>query len=361
MEADGEDGLLGMDLLRLALERAATARQAIDVITDLLARYGQKANACLLFHRTYENTFILADAKECWVLETAGREWAAKRLTEPKGISNCYTIGAEYDLASPHLEEIARQKRWQAPDEPFDFAKAYTGRLLGQPMGVQRYRRLNKCLALQDTHDFSSLARILRDHHDGELIEPRFGETAGTFMSVCMHMRDFGEQESVASLLTRIDGTLGIIARYAPAQPCLSAYIPVYMTALPEAMQSAEKIYDEGSLWWQMKALSLLVAVDEDRFAGKVREELAALEADFAEKAVEAEDAARTLFRDGKAEEAKALLARLTEDCTAKLFAFATAERARLTAKIREMGGLYGRQKEAIEAYAAYAEIPLPR
>jgi len=36
-----EPGLLGMDLLRLALERASTARAAVDVITALLQKYGQ--------------------------------------------------------------------------------------------------------------------------------------------------------------------------------------------------------------------------------------------------------------------------------------------------------------------------------
>ena len=360
LPADGEDGLLGMDMLRLALARAATAREAIDVITGLLATYGQKANACLLFHRTYENTFILVDPKECWVLETAGREWAAKRLTKPSGISNCYSIECDFDLCSENLEGIARERRFLSPDEPFHFAKAYSGRLPSQPLGAQRFRRLNRLLAQKECHDFPSLAHILRDHYDGELIAPRFGETAGTFMSVCMHMRDFAESETTSALLARYDSTLGVIARYAPAQPCLSAFIPVYMTALPACMQTAEKIYDEASLWWQTKRLSLLVAVDECRFAADVRAALASLEADFAEKADATEDAARALFLDGKKDEAKALLARLTEECSARLFTYAKEKSAEIAATISGAGGLYGRNKEPIEAYAAYAEIPMP-
>lgn len=66
---------------RLALERSSSALEALRVITDLLARYGQGGSCredptpfC------YHNTFLLADRTEAWVLETAGRLWAAQRI-----------------------------------------------------------------------------------------------------------------------------------------------------------------------------------------------------------------------------------------------------------------------------------------
>ncbi|XP_063107491.1 secernin-2 isoform X3 [Cavia porcellus] len=77
---DGE-ALLGMDLLRLALERGSTAQDAMLVITGLLERYGQGGScreAPAPF--SYHNTFLLADRTEAWVLETAGRLWAAQRI-----------------------------------------------------------------------------------------------------------------------------------------------------------------------------------------------------------------------------------------------------------------------------------------
>ena len=132
------------------------------------------------------------------------------------------------------------------------------------------------------------------------------------------------------------------------------------MTALPEKMERAERIYDEGSLWWQTKRLSLLVAVDEERFAAGVRKELAEIEARFAGEAETVEASARALMRAGKCDEAKAALAALTARCTEELYTYAKRTADAIAEDIREMGGMYGRQKEAIEAYAAYAEMPLP-
>ncbi len=42
--ANKDPALLGMDLLRLGLERAKTSLEALEVITDLLERYGQGGN-----------------------------------------------------------------------------------------------------------------------------------------------------------------------------------------------------------------------------------------------------------------------------------------------------------------------------
>ena len=357
MDEDSEEGLLGMDMLRLALERADSAKCAIAIITELLKKYGQKAQASMLTKRTYENTFIIADKTEIWVLETAGREWAAKKVTEKQGVSNCYSIRKEIDLMSDNLEKIAREKRWLAPCETFDFAKAYTGRIISQPLGVQRFRRSNKLLGKKDIHNFSSLKNILCDHFDGELIEPRFGATAGTFLSICMHMRDFGEFETSASLMARIDEKLGIIARYAPCQPCLSAYIPIYMTKMPDIMQTADRKYDNTSLWWQIRLLNLLVTVDEERFGEEIRIKLEKIENGFAEKAVLVEEKARALIDSREIDAAERELSKVTNECCVLLYDFAVKENKRLSKIIKDMGGLYGRQKEAIEKYMEYANI----
>ena len=72
VEPDSEgEALLGMDLVRLALERATTAREGVEVITALLEAHGQGGGCAEGDDWTYHNGFLLADRTEAGT-ETAG-------------------------------------------------------------------------------------------------------------------------------------------------------------------------------------------------------------------------------------------------------------------------------------------------
>lgn len=66
---------------RLGLERADTAEGAVDVIAELLEKYGQ-GGSCMEDECsfTYHNSFLISDRKEAWLLETSGKMWAAERV-----------------------------------------------------------------------------------------------------------------------------------------------------------------------------------------------------------------------------------------------------------------------------------------
>ena len=78
--------LLGMDVLRLALERADTAEKAVNVIAELMERYGQGGNCSFdgVFH--YDNAYLVADANEIWM-------WRRRASTsgQPKRYSSRHT------------------------------------------------------------------------------------------------------------------------------------------------------------------------------------------------------------------------------------------------------------------------------
>ncbi|MFM7272965.1 MAG: C69 family dipeptidase, partial [Gammaproteobacteria bacterium] len=104
-----EDGLTGPDLVRLGLERAHSAAEAVEWLQRLVRDHGQGGRAG--YERAgfrYHNSFLIADRREAWLLECVGRDSEAERITSGvRTISNAISIAALESRARRSLERIA--------------------------------------------------------------------------------------------------------------------------------------------------------------------------------------------------------------------------------------------------------------
>lgn len=88
------DALTGMDLVRLGLERATTAKIALELIIGMIERFGQGGSGHdrTMPSHPYWSSFLVADPSSAWVLETSGREWEAEEVRAVRALSNRTTI-----------------------------------------------------------------------------------------------------------------------------------------------------------------------------------------------------------------------------------------------------------------------------
>jgi secernin len=120
-------GLLGMDLLRLGLERAKTAKEALDVITSLLETYGQGGNCSFNPPEwLYDNSYIIADGKEAYVLETADVWWIVENVKNIRSISNNLSIRGKGDSRRKGIIQHAIEQNYCKDDGEFDFALIFS-------------------------------------------------------------------------------------------------------------------------------------------------------------------------------------------------------------------------------------------
>uniref|UniRef100_A0A8C5MSA4 Secernin-2 n=1 Tax=Leptobrachium leishanense TaxID=445787 RepID=A0A8C5MSA4_9ANUR len=122
--------LLGMDLVRLGLERGATAEEALDVIVSLLEEHGQGGNYFEDDSRSQalHSSFLIVDRAEAWILETVGKFWAAKKVTDGvRCLCNHLSLKTEIDKEHPELRSFAQsQGWWNEEDKEFNFSEVFS-------------------------------------------------------------------------------------------------------------------------------------------------------------------------------------------------------------------------------------------
>ncbi len=128
IEPQKDKGLLGMDMLRLALERSKSAKEAIGIIIDLLETYGQGGNCGYKSKLNYHNTWLIVDQERGFILETAGEHWVWKEFFDNYSISNVLTIENQYDEISEHAISNAIKKGKCTTERDFSFKDCYSAK-----------------------------------------------------------------------------------------------------------------------------------------------------------------------------------------------------------------------------------------
>jgi secernin len=223
-------GLTGMDLLRLALERASSAGDAVAVMTELLAQYGQ-GGGCGHEHRgfTYHNSFIVADSAGGYVLETAGPHWAVEKVESgARSISNGLTI------------------------EPF--ATKYGARLKTAVSACKVRQPLTQRL-VADAVGPGELMAALTDHGRGGA-EPRYSIVNGAMAAPCMHAGGLAaSSQTTASWVAQLRPGAATHWVTATAAPCTSLFKPVAVDAPLDLGPTPSDRYDPAALWWRHERL----------------------------------------------------------------------------------------------------------
>jgi len=210
---DPKGGIDYGSLMFIALERARTAREAIQVMTDLVAEYGYASEG---------ESFSIADPKEVWILEMVGKGserrgavWVARRL--PDGTVSAHANHSRIrtfprddprnTLYAKDVVSFAREKGWFAgKDEDFSFADTYAPLTFSALRACEArvwsvFRRVAPSLGLSIDHVVGKadaprlpiwvkpdrpvavrdVMELMRDHFEGTDLDLSKGVGAGPF------------------------------------------------------------------------------------------------------------------------------------------------------------------------------------
>ncbi|HKJ25109.1 MAG TPA: C69 family dipeptidase [Myxococcota bacterium] len=260
-------GLIGMDLVRLGLERGRTAREALEVIAALLEAHGQGGSALAPGASGYHNAFALADPAGCWLLETSGRHWAARQVTLDSH-SNHLSIGDDWDISCRTLEGFARSSGWWQRAERIDVARAFRNPHVPGRISEGRLRRARELLMRRAGRiDAAEMRTILRDHLAGGPARLE-GTTPDdeTYYTLCMHSEPIGTTTAslIASLsLAGSEGGAPWPVWISFGTPCTGVFLPVYVDGvLPDVLARGGATPEADSAWWAFKRLQDAAAGD---------------------------------------------------------------------------------------------------
>jgi len=360
-------------LMYVALQRSRSAREAIKVMTDLVAEYGYASEG---------ESFTIADPNEAWIMEMVGKGfgmhgavWVAVRIPD-----DCIAAHAnqsrihQFDmndtqnvLYSPDVVSFAREKGYfNGINKDFSFADAYAptdfealrfcearvwsfyrmfnpdmdsylSYIKGQsktpiPLYVKPFRKVS----------VRDVQTAMRDHYEGTELDMAHDPGAGQYHSPYrlspltwkvdsikgFNERPISTQQTgftfVAQMRADLPDPVGGVLWFGLDDANMTVYTPVYcgVTNVPDCYAQGHGDYitfSWDSAWWIYNWVSNMIYPRYDLMIGDLRKKQQAFEDNFAanQPRIEAE-ALRLLKVDSlKAQE---YLNNYTNDCATNTF-----------------------------------------
>lgn len=269
--AEPETGVIGGDLLRLMLERARDCDQAITAMAEVLGEHGQGGNCELRGNAHFDSSFLIADTRRAFAIDTAGRDWAAREIEGFGSISNMLSIGDDWSRAS-----IAPEN-----GEPVDFKDAFADPGPVPGLGCRERQAVTHGLLEAKNGDLTvkDFAEILRHHGDG--YDPALG---AVHRNICMHAGPFENRywQATGALITEASERGCMAWATATSGTCLSIFKPVFFgLPLPDIGPAPRETEVPDSLWWRHERLHRRAMAGFDALRPEIQADFEALEARF--------------------------------------------------------------------------------
>lgn len=266
------EGLTGMDMIRLALESCKSAEEAVHKISNWIETIGQ--DACGGYKNKkfyYHNSFLICDPNASWKLESAGRFWAAKKINEEiESISNGLSIRSDYDLGSKGMAEYALKKGWIGKQENFDFTRAFSDKLFRRLTHCELRRNTTRILGSQTRRMDLVEARDLLSFHNHSRPD------CLNASSICMHANSlFNPSQTTGSMIAVLDKVQPYAWFTGTSNPCMSIFFPLVPET--EAIQMMGLLSPEAtpdsSLWWSAYLVQKSIMMDYENLYSTFRSE----------------------------------------------------------------------------------------
>ncbi len=326
-------------LMRLALQRAATAREAVEVMGQLVDDYG---------YRSSGESFYIGDKREAWIMEmvgpgknpppgSPGAYWVALRV--PDGYVCAHANLGRIDtfekndpkncLYSPGMEEFAAAHGWYDPSS----SQAFSWRKAFHPVTPEKLRYTatrvwslyRRCvpsenwssdyhrgvagakplpLFIKPDHKLSvqDVFALMRDHYEGTPFDMTKGVDAGPYGSPYrwrpmgfevdgQHYtweRPISTQQTGFSMITQsrawLPDAIGGLTWYGVDDTYFTCYLPLYCSIeeLPEAFTVGSlDHFSWDSAWWVFNFVSNYANLKYSYMIQDIQDVQATLEGEF--------------------------------------------------------------------------------